>query len=165
MVDLFRIQDMLLFVEEMESRWRLFGLHMVMRTDRILYIWCIEVIFCALFELQILHEMNTPEPYDEEKMVKEYRRFGAGKGLPIPDFIRELNIFYAAVVTVVLCILAIVMSITFAICFWILDKALWKDIWMADEKVEDRKEEEKKEETKSGKTYDGGPIPKKGSSK
>jgi hypothetical protein len=67
---------------------------------------------------------DSPEPYDNEKMMKEYRRFGAGKGLPIPDFIRNSNIFYVAVVTVMLCLLAIIVSITFAVCFWILDKAL-----------------------------------------
>ena len=36
---------------------------------------------------------------------------------------------------------------------------------MSDEKEAEPKVEEKKEESKTGKTYDGGPIPKKGSSK
>jgi hypothetical protein len=76
------------------------------------------------FELLSLHEMTAPEPRDEEQMMKEYRRFGAGKGLPIPEVIQNLNIFYAAVVTIVLCILAIIASITFSVCYWILDQAL-----------------------------------------
>ena len=62
------------------------------------------------------------DPRNENDMMEEYRKFGAGKGLP--EFIQSQNIFYVAIVTVILCVLAIIVSITFATCFWILDKAL-----------------------------------------
>lgn len=63
-----------------------------------------------------------PEPSDNNEIEEAYRKFGAGKGLP--EFIQQLNIFYAAVITITLCLLAIIVSITFAICYLILDKAL-----------------------------------------
>ena len=62
-----------------------------------------------------------PEQNEQDTRM-EYRKWGAGKGLP--ESIQRLNIFYVAVITIVLCVLAIIVSVTFAACFWILDKAL-----------------------------------------
>jgi hypothetical protein len=58
----------------------------------------------------------------EEDTQETYRKFGAGKGLP--RSIQNLDIVYIAIITIILCIMAVIVTSTFAVCFWILDKAL-----------------------------------------